>query len=187
MAAHYEKVCGNLKRSEIIKELELLSGKTQNESGGHNGHQVKSRDIVASEYGFSSRNAARYLRLNYLIQPFKDRIDENKLGLVAAVDLSYLEEQQMVWGMMERQELKMKPRMAAELRKSTGKLTEQVVVEIMEGLAVKKRSGNSGVSLLLPKTICRKYFDGLDPEQMMSVVELALEASFKAEGVEKHV
>lgn len=61
MAEHYERVCGNLKREEIVQELELLSGKIPSDSGGRYGHQVKSRDIVAAEYGFSSRNAARYL------------------------------------------------------------------------------------------------------------------------------
>ena len=38
----------------------------------HNGKKLNSLDVIASEYGFSSRNAARYLSLNYLIQPFKN-------------------------------------------------------------------------------------------------------------------
>lgn len=100
MAEQYDKVCGTMKRDEILKELETLSGKTSKETGGHNGHRAKSRDIVAAEYGFSSRNAARYLRLNELIQPFKNMIDDNKLALLAAVDMSYLTEaeQQLVYG-----------------------------------------------------------------------------------------
>jgi len=55
-------------------------------------------DAIVSKYGFSSRNTARYLRLNYLIQPFKNLIDENKIALLAAVDMSYMtkEEQQML-------------------------------------------------------------------------------------------
>lgn len=92
MAEQYDKVCGTMKRDEILKELEALSGKTPSETGGHYGHWAKSRDIVAAEYGFSSRNAARYLRLNELIRPFKGMIDENKLALLAAVDMSYLTE-----------------------------------------------------------------------------------------------
>ena len=53
---------------------------------------------------FSSRNAARYLRLNYLIQPFKNLMDENKIALLAAVNVSYMtkEEQQMLWNIVER-------------------------------------------------------------------------------------
>lgn len=183
MAEQYDKVCGTMKRAEIVRELEALSGKTSKDIGGHNGHHAKSRDIVAAEYGFSSRNAARYLRLNYLIQPFKDLIDGNKLALLAAVDISYLttEEQQTVWDMMERQGLKLKPKMATELRKCSGNLNENKVAEIMDALMVKKTSTNGGVNLKLPSSICEKYFSGMDSEQMTALVEQALSAWFKSE------
>lgn len=183
MAEQYEKVCGTMKRAEIVRELEVLSGKTSKDTGGHNGHRAKSRDIVAAEYGFSSRNAARYLRLNYLIQPFKNLIDENKLALLAAVDISYLtaEEQQMVWDIMERQGLKLKPKMATELRKQSGNLTENIIAEIMDALLVKKNSSNAGVNLKLPNSICEKYFVGMDSEQMTELVEQALAAWFESE------
>ena len=183
MAEQYEKVCGTMKREEIVRELEVLSGKSSKDTGGHNGHRAKSRDIVAAEYGFSSRNAARYLRLNYLIQPFKNLIDENKLALLAAVDISYLtaEEQQMVWNIMERQGLKLKPKMATELRKQSGNLTENKIAEIMDALLVKKNSSNAGVNLKLPNSICEKYFVGMDSEQMTELVEQALAAWFGRE------
>lgn len=175
----YDKVCGTMKRQEIIKELEALSGKTFG-SGGHNGHQVKSRDIVASEYGFSSRNAARFLRINYLIAPFKAMIDENMLALLAAVDLSYLPEdkQQAVWNLADRQGLKIKPKTAEALRKNEGNLTEEKIAEILDAMSVKRRSGNEGVSLKLPDSICQKYFSGMAAAQMTEIVEKALEAWF---------
>ena len=177
----YDKVCGTMKRQEIIKELEALSGKTSG-SGGHYGHQVKSRDIVASEYGFSSRNAARFLRINYLIAPFKTMIDENRLALLAAVDLSYLseDEQQAVWNLAERQGLKIKPRTAEALRKNEGELTEEKIAEILDAMSVKRRSGNEGVSLKLPDSICQKYFSGMEAAQMTEIVEKALDAWFAA-------
>ena len=75
--------------------------------------------MIVYEYGFSSRNAARYLRLNYLIQPFKNLMDENKIARSAAVDVSYLteDEQRMLWEIVERQGLKIKPAYAEKLRK----------------------------------------------------------------------
>lgn len=98
MAAHYDKVCCQGKRNDIIRELQILSGAGPDDTCCHNGNKLKSLDVIASEYGFSSRNAARYLRLNHLIQPFKNLMDENKIALLAAVDVSYLteEEQQMI-------------------------------------------------------------------------------------------
>ena len=137
--------------------------------------------VIASEYGFSSRNAARYLRLNHLIQPFKNLMDENKIALLAAVDVSYLteDEQKMLWNIVERQGLKVKPAYAEKLRKASGNLTEEKMAEILEALQVKHTDGNAGVSFKLPKSICSKYFDGMDSKQMAAVVEQALAAWFE--------
>ena len=181
MAAHYDKVCCQGKRNDIIRELQILSGADPNDTCCHNGNKLKSLDVIASEYGFSSRNAARYLRLNHLIQPFKNLIDENKIALLAAVDVSYLteEEQQMLWNIVERQGLKVKPVYAEKLRKASGSLTEEKMAEILEALQVKHTEGNAGVSFKLPKSICSKYFDGMDSKQMAAVVEQALAAWFE--------
>ena len=181
MAAHYDKVCCQGKRNDIIRELELLNGIEPKSTCGHNGHKLKNRDAMAAEYGFSSRNAARYLRLNYLIQPFKNMMDENKIALLAAVDVSYLteDEQKMLWNIVERQGLKVKPAYAEKLRKESGSLTEEKMAEILEALQVKHSDGNAGVSLKLPKEICNKYFEGMNSRQMASVVEQALAAWFE--------
>lgn len=45
MAMRYEKVCCQGKRNDIIKELQIMNG------------ILKSRDVVADEYGLSIRNA----------------------------------------------------------------------------------------------------------------------------------
>lgn len=187
LAEHYDKTCCQGKRNDIIQELEMLSGIQSKETCGHNGHKLKSRDAVASEYGLSSRNVARYLRINSLIQPFKDLIDENKLAFLAAVDLSYLteEEQTMVWKMIIRKKFKMKPKMAAELRKQAGELTEQVVGEILEILNMKGQNNNAGINLTIPSGVYEKHFKGMSVEQMTEVVEQALAAWFKSEETEK--
>lgn len=181
MAAQYDKTCCQGKRNDIIRELELLAGNETKSTCGHNGHKLKSRDALAMEYGFSSRNAARYLRLNYLIQPFKNLMDENRIALLAAVDVSYLteEEQQMLWNIVERQGLKVKPVYAEKLRKESGNLTEEKMAVILDALQVKHSDGNSGVSVKIPKAICNKYFEGMDSKQMTLVVEQALAAWFE--------
>ena len=104
MSEHYQRICGTMKKDKILLELgRLKPGSLESGIGGHNDHRAKTRDIVAAEYGFSSRNAARYLRLNSLIQPFKDMVDENRMALLAAVDLSFLDEneQELVWKMAD--------------------------------------------------------------------------------------
>lgn len=44
---------------------------------------------------------------------------------------------------------------------------------------MKHTDGNAGVSFKLPKSICSKYFDGMDSKQMAAVVEQALTAWFE--------
>ena len=184
MAEHYEKMCGSLRHDEIVKELEALTGKKDSRCGGHNGHRAKSRDIMAAEYGFSSRTAARMLRLNYLIPEFKKLVDEGCVALLAAVDMSFLEEgeQQAIWRLLNRQGLKLKPKAAAELRKQGGELTEERIVEILDALSINKRSGNEGLNLKLPNSLCEKYFSGMESAEMALIVEQALDAWFSGKG-----
>ena len=178
MAEQYDKTCCQGKRNDIIRELEILSGNETELTCGHNGHKLKSRDALAREYGFSSRNAARYLRLNYLIRPFKDMMDRNNISLLAAVDVSYMpeEEQQILHELMAERNLKLTPKMAERLRKASGDLDEKKMLDILDGLKVKKSA--NGVNLKLPQAICSRYFDGMNAEQMASLVEQALDAWF---------
>ena len=67
-------------------------------------------------------------------------MDKNKIALLAAVDVSYLteEERQMLWNIVERQGLKVKPVYAEKLCKASGNLTEEKMAEILEALHVKQ-------------------------------------------------
>ena len=183
MAEHYDKMCCQGKRNDIIRELQIMSGKepeTLDKTCCHNGNKLKSLDVLADEYGYSSRNAARYLRLNHLIQPFKMMIDENKLALLAAVDLSYLSEEEQNLVCHTGDQKKLKPKMTAQLRKCGGKLTEEKIAEILDAAAVKKKIKADGISVKLPQDICEKYLDGMDPDAVQKVVEDALRKWFES-------
>ena len=176
MSEHYQRICGTMKRDEILHELHLLNDK---KDGGHNDHRAKTRDIVAAEYGFSSRNAARYMRINYLIQPFKELIDENGMALLAGVDISYLseEEQQTVWTISDNMGWKIKPKVAAELRKQTGKLTEQAVADVFESFMETK---STGVKIQISGELRKKYFAGMDQKEILTLIDQALGAWFQS-------
>lgn len=91
LSARYEKVCGTLKREEIVAEPQAMSGADES-NGGHDVHQgnAKSRELIGQEYGMTGRNIARYMRVDKMIQSFKEMLDVGKLTLTAAVELSYL-------------------------------------------------------------------------------------------------
>ena len=180
MGVQYDKVRCQGKRNDIIRELQILNGETPTETCGHNGHRFKTRDVLAEEYGYSSRSAARYLRINSLIRPFKDLVDDNKIALLAAVDVSYLseEEQETVYKVISAMGVKLKPKMAEELRKHGGELTETMTENLIEGMIVRKASCDEGTRVKLPDNICEKYFSGMNAVQMAEVVTQALEAWF---------
>ena len=52
--------------------------------------KLNSREEVAAKTGESASAIQRYIRLNNLIDPLMDMVDEGKPGFTAAVDLSYL-------------------------------------------------------------------------------------------------
>lgn len=54
------------------------------------GHRDKSRDLLARETGESATQIQRYLRLTELIPELLDLVDEGKMGIRPAVELSYL-------------------------------------------------------------------------------------------------
>lgn len=180
MEAHYNKVCCQGRRNDIIRELQIMNGETPSETCGHNGHKFKSRDALAEEYGYSSRNVARYLRINSLIRPFKNLVDDNRIALLAAVDVSYLseEEQGTVYQVIDEMGVKLKSKMAVELRKHGGALDRDTAKSLIGSMTAKKPSAGESVQVKLSAHIRQKYFVGLSAAQMAEVVEQALEAWF---------
>ena len=104
------------------KKAELLT---------RNNNQTKAQ--VANKFGFSSRNARRYIRLNYLIKPLQDMVDEEKLALTSAVELSYLteEKQNIVWEMILSQGTELRFQTAKKLHKHSSMITRENIVDVL--------------------------------------------------------
>ena len=101
------------------------------EEFGYYGCRCRSRKELTERFGYSSRNVDRYLRINELIQPIKDLVDTSRISLVAAVELSYLDagEQWLVYRGILSRGLKLIHRAAEELRKHSGELTEEMMID----------------------------------------------------------
>ena len=99
------------------------------------GHKLKARDIVAKEAGESPIQIQRYIRLTELVQPMLDMVDDKKIALNPAVELSYLAppEQTMLLDAMKAQEATPSLSQAQRLKKFSqeGKLSEDVMTAIM--------------------------------------------------------
>lgn len=174
LSDHYQKICKRVKKNMILRELGGIFNVTPAFEGNNN--RVRTRGIVAEEYGFSSRNAARYLRLNNLIQPFKDMVDNKSLVLLAGVDMSYLmmDEQELVWTLANKRGWSIKPKIAGILRRKKGSLDEQTITEVFE--KYDRNSRNWAFKVKISTEMKEKYFSGMDAEQVSVLIERALMA-----------
>ena len=175
LSERYEKISCQGRRNDIRREIEILNGKKPEDTCGHDVHK-KSRDTIGEEYGMTGRNIARYMRVNRLAEPLKEKLDRGEISLVAAVDLSYLDEkeQEMVSEQAGRGDVKISPKAAKELREKAGSLEEGSITGILNpapGTAKK-------VSIKLPAETGEKFFSGKTARERSEMVVTALEAYF---------
>ena len=118
------------------------------------------------------------MRVNQLIEPLKKLLDNGEIALVAAVDLSYLEEkeqdlvaEQMQWG-----GLKISSKMAKDFREATGTLD----LDGLNAITHPAAGGMSAkmVSVKMPAEAEEKYFSGMKAKERTDLVMQALDAWF---------
>ena len=179
LATRYDKVCGTKKREEIMEELHRLNG-----DGGHHVHQqAKSRELIGQEYGMTGRNIARYVRCNQLIPAFKEMLDDGSLTMVVGVEVSFLspEEQALVFGVMEKNCIKLKKDAAERLRAAAGSITEESVQSIL-GLDKPVAEVKRPVSVKLPAKVYHRYFANVAAKDVQGILEEALDLYFERKG-----
>lgn len=100
-------VDANIQREEILPserafsfkmKMEAMSrqGQRNDLTSGQNVPKLTS-DVIGEENGMSGRQVKRYIRITELIPELLECTDNKKIGLVMAVDLSYLDEQVQKW------------------------------------------------------------------------------------------
>ena len=187
LAARHEAGKNQGKRTDMINEIENLLQSTEKlsnngsfETSDQVGQKLNSRDKTAQDYGLGSTSVARYLRINKLISALKNRLDDGEFGIVPAVDISYLsdEEQNSLNTILNNEAFKVDMKKAELLRASSKeeKLTPQMIEDILSGVAAKKRNRTSlpVQSIKIKGKILSKYFK---PEQKPDEIEaLIIEA-----------
>ena len=92
-------------------------------------------EILGEVVGESRSQIQRYIRLTELIPPILDMVDEGKIAMRPAVELSYLpkEQQQILFDTMELEDCTPSHAQAIKMRKfaEAGKLNEDVILSIM--------------------------------------------------------
>ena len=135
-------VDSNLHREHILPSEKAFAYKLKLEALNHQGKtfgqvgQKYSRDLMAESVDESSRQIHRYIRLTYLIPELLELVDEEKIALTPAVELSYLsdEEQYSLLGTIEEEDRTPSLSQAVRFKKlsQTGELTDESIETIMQ-------------------------------------------------------
>ena len=161
-------VDANIQREEILPserafsfkmKMEAMSrqGQRNDLTSGQNVPKLTS-DVIGEENGMSGRQVKRYIRLTELIPELLECTDNKKIGLVMAVDLSYLDEQVQKWVYEYFKENGfLKPVQVEALKNypNLSKVTQFSVISIMND-ALPKKSKESKLSFSAKKL--DKYF-----------------------------
>ena len=140
-----------------------------------------SRELLAEQSGESHEQIRKYIRLTYLIPEILNIVDEGKLALRPAVELSYLpdNEQHFLLDAMSRENCIPSQAQAVKMRKFSqeGKLTPAVV----EGILSAERT--APIQVTLKKDRLKQYFPPSYTAQQMEEVILSLLDTWRMQNV----
>lgn len=118
-----------------LEAMKRQAGRPQQENGAPVGHHSKSRDILAEESGESREQIRRYIRLTNLVPELLELVDEGRIKMRPAVELSYLDEdsQRDVVEQIDINDCTPSHDQTIRMRKmfESGKLTAEAVEAIM--------------------------------------------------------
>lgn len=184
LALRYSKMFSQGKRNDIIAELKLLENPQYIEEKptcGTEFHKSKSREIIGAEYDLKGRSVANYVRVDKLIFPLKQRLDDGEITLTSSVGLSYLTEpeQQMVEAVLTENEYKVAPKKVALLREYSGRLNQELACQILSGEKNRKPKSPTPPPVKIKYRTYSKYFSAdTKPSEMERVIEEALREYF---------
>lgn len=118
-----------------LSQLETNSDNPTCAQVGHKLINPKSRDLLAEQVGDSKSQIQRYIRLNNLVPEIMNLVDEGKIGMTPAVELSYLkpEEQEMLADTIDSEQATPSLSQAQRMRKmsNAGNLDDDSMLQIM--------------------------------------------------------
>ena len=184
-------VDSNLQREEILPsekafaykmKLEAMKrqGKRTDLTSVPVGPRLRSNQELAQKSEDSVTQIKRYIRLTELIPPILDLVDNGKVAMRPAVELSYLpKDQQTLYDVMQSEDCTPSHAQAIKLRKfsESGKLGEDVILSILS-----EEKPNQVEQFKIPKKRIDKYFSpGTSMKQMEDTIVKALELYRKRE------
>lgn len=190
-AATIIMVDSNLQREELLPserafaykmKLEAMkrqAGRPSRENVSQVGTQKRSDQIMAEQVGESRNQIQRFIRLTELIPTLLDMVDERKIALNPAVELSYLkkEEQTLLLEAMDSEQATPSLSQAQRLKKFSQQ--KMLSLDVMRAVMSEEKKTDLDRVTLKNETL-RKYFPkSYTPKQMEDTIIKLLEGWYK--------
>lgn len=185
LTEHYNAIKQQGKRTDLLSEIEMLSN-ADNFNEKYDSCQIgtngRTDGKTGEVYNLSARVVSRYLRINYLNSELKERLDSGEIPFIAAVDLSFLknEEQELLEELLQDNPSYKLDIKKADMIKSLSlgrSLTEERMEEILSGKYFKSNKPKSKAVKLKPKLL-KRFFKEEQPAEIERIIEEALELYF---------
>ena len=189
-AATIIMVDSNLQREELLPSERAFAYKMKLEALKHQGartdltsvqlgQKLSARDQVAKAAGESAIQIQRFIRLTELIPEILDMVDEHKIALNPAVELSHLkkEEQTLLLEAMDSEQATPSLSQAQRLKKFS--LQKMLSLDVMRAVMSEEKKTDLDRVTLKNETL-RKYFPkSYTPKQMEDTIIKLLEGWYK--------
>ncbi|WP_201343029.1 ParB/RepB/Spo0J family partition protein [Streptococcus suis] len=179
-------VDSNLQRENILPSERAFAYKMKSEAMKRQGFRtdltssqvvtkLRTDDKVAQGFGVGRMTVQRFIRLTELIPPILQMVDEGKMALTPAVELSFLkkDEQENLFATMESEEATPSLSQAQRMKQlsQSGRLDMDTIFAIMT-----EEKGNQKETLKINTSKLKKYFPkNTTPKQMEETIIKLLE------------
>lgn len=179
-------VDSNLQRENILPSERAFAYKMKSEAMKRQGFRtdltssqvvtkLRTDDKVAQGFGVGRMTVQRFIRLTELIPPILQMVDEGKIALTPAVELSFLkkDEQENLFATMESEEATPSLSQAQRMKQlsQSGRLDMDTIFAIMT-----EEKGNQKETLKINTSRLKKYFPkNTTPKQMEETIIRLLE------------
>ena len=179
-------VDSNLQRENILPSERAFAYKMKSEAMKRQGFRtdltssqvvtkLRTDDKVAQGFGVGRMTVQRFIRLTELIPPILQMVDEGKIALTPAVELSFLkkDEQENLFATMESEEATPSLSQAQRMKQlsQSGRLDMDTIFAIMT-----EEKGNQKETLKINTSKLKKYFPkDTTPKQMEETIIKLLE------------
>ena len=187
----------NIQREELLPSEKAFAFRMKMEALNRQGKRTdllnasglkvpeSSPEEIGAEYGMGGRQVKRYIRLTYLTKELLDMVDDKKLGVNLAVDISFFDTEIQAWlyeYMKENGFVKPEQIRALKEQENLENITQYTMITIMNG-AIPEKKASYKVSISEKKL--NKYFPSHYSAKQREDVILSLLEQWKNEQEDK--